>query len=60
MAANGNDIGGKTVNATNLTTAIRNPTAQVCNDRKALIQHGLNPVAFAYPGGASNQTSRTS
>ena len=55
LAAAGNDIGGKSVNATNLTTD-PNPTAQVCNDRTALLQHGLKPVAFAYPGGASNAT----
>ena len=57
LAGAGNDIGGKTVNATNLTTD-PNPTAQVCNDRTALLQHGLNPVAFAYPGGALNATRR--
>jgi peptidoglycan/xylan/chitin deacetylase (PgdA/CDA1 family) len=51
LAAAGNDIGGKTVNATNLTTD-PNPTAQVCDDRTALLQHGLDPVGFAYPGGA--------
>jgi peptidoglycan/xylan/chitin deacetylase (PgdA/CDA1 family) len=55
LAAAGNDIGGKTVNATNLTTD-PNPTAQVCNDRTTLRQHGLDPVAFAYPGGAFNAT----
>ncbi len=55
LAGAGNDIGGKTVNATNLTTD-PNPTAQVCNDRTALLQHGLAPVAFAYPGGAFNAT----
>jgi peptidoglycan/xylan/chitin deacetylase (PgdA/CDA1 family) len=55
LAGAGDDIGGKTVNATNLTTD-PNPTAQVCNDRAALIQHGLNPVGFAYPGGAFNAT----
>jgi peptidoglycan/xylan/chitin deacetylase (PgdA/CDA1 family) len=55
LAGAGNDIGGKSVNATNLTTD-PNPTAQVCNDRAALQQHGLDPVAFAYPGGASNAT----
>ena len=55
LAGGGNDIGGKTVNATNLTTDA-NPTAQVCNDRAALLQHGLSPVAFAYPGGAFNAT----
>jgi len=55
LAGAGNDIGGKTVNATNLTTD-PNPTSQVCDDRTALIQHGLNPVGFAYPGGAFNAT----
>ncbi len=50
-----NDIGGKTVNATNLTTD-PNPTQQVCNDRTAILQHGLTPVGFAYPGGANNAT----
>ena len=58
LAAAGNDIGGKTVNSANLTTD-PNPTAQVCNDRQALIQHGLTPVAFAYPGGAYNSTVQT-
>ena len=58
LSAAGNDIGGKTVNATNLTTD-PNPTAQVCDDRAALIQHGLSPVAFAYPGGAFNTTVKT-
>jgi peptidoglycan/xylan/chitin deacetylase (PgdA/CDA1 family) len=55
LAGAGNDIGGKSVNATNLTTD-PNPTAQVCNDRTAIQQHGLDPVAFAYPGGARNAT----
>ncbi|MDQ1730863.1 MAG: hypothetical protein QOK10_1022, partial [Pseudonocardiales bacterium] len=54
----GNDIGGKTVNATNLTTD-PNPSAQVCNDRAALLSHGLSPVAFAYPGGATNASVKT-
>jgi peptidoglycan/xylan/chitin deacetylase (PgdA/CDA1 family) len=58
LAAAGNDIGGKTVNSANLTTD-PNPTAQVCNDRQALIQHGLTPVAFAYPGGAYNSAVQT-
>jgi peptidoglycan/xylan/chitin deacetylase (PgdA/CDA1 family) len=53
LAAAGNDIGGKTVNALNLTTD-PNPTTQVCQDRQNLMQHGITPVAFAYPGGATN------
>lgn len=55
LAADGNDIGGKTVSSTNLTTD-PNPTAQVCDDRTALVQHGLDPVGFAFPGGAFNAT----
>ena len=55
LAGAGNDIGGKSVNATNLTTD-PNPTAQVCNDRAAILSHGLTPVGFAYPGGANNAT----
>ena len=58
LAAAGNDIGGKTVSSANLTTD-PNPTAQVCNDRQALIQHGLSPVAFAYPGGSYNSSVQT-
>jgi Chitobiase/beta-hexosaminidase C-terminal domain len=55
LSAAGNDIGGKTVNSTNLKTD-PNPTAQVCDDRAALRQNGLDPVAFAYPGGAFDAT----
>ncbi len=55
LAAAGNDIGGKSVNATNLTTD-PNPTAQVCDDRTAILAHTLTPVGFAYPGGANNAT----
>jgi peptidoglycan/xylan/chitin deacetylase (PgdA/CDA1 family) len=58
LAGNGNDIGGKTVNAANLTTD-PNPTAQVCNDRTAILQHGLTPIGFAYPGGATNATVKS-
>lgn len=55
LAADGNDIGGKTVDGSDLTTD-PDPSSQVCNDRTALVQHGLDPVAFAYPGGAFDPT----
>ncbi|HEX3335150.1 MAG TPA: polysaccharide deacetylase family protein, partial [Jatrophihabitans sp.] len=58
VAGNGNDIGGKSVNATNLTTD-PNPSAQICNDRAAILQHGLTPAGFAYPGGATNASVKT-
>src|SRR5207244_8895929 len=53
----GQEIGGKTVDGTNLTTlSSSQQVAEICNDRQALISHGLNPVGFAYPAGAFNAT----
>lgn len=56
MAQSGNEVGGKTVDGTNLTTVTpATATSEVCNDRQALISHGFtNPISFAYPFGASN------
>src|SRR5205823_3774442 len=28
----------------------------ICGDRQALLSHGLQPIGFAYPGGAFNAT----
>jgi peptidoglycan/xylan/chitin deacetylase (PgdA/CDA1 family) len=55
LVADGNDVGGKTVSATNLKTD-PDPTSQVCQDRQNLVSHGLDPIAFAYPGGAFDAT----
>jgi peptidoglycan/xylan/chitin deacetylase (PgdA/CDA1 family) len=57
LAAAGNDIGAKAYgyNLTNNSAA----QAQVCNDRYYLIQHGLTPAAFAYPGGAYDATAES-
>jgi peptidoglycan/xylan/chitin deacetylase (PgdA/CDA1 family) len=55
LSAAGNDIGGKTVNASNLKTD-PDPVTQVCQDRRNLISNGLNPISFAYPGGAFDAT----
>jgi peptidoglycan/xylan/chitin deacetylase (PgdA/CDA1 family) len=53
----GQEIGGKTVDGTNLTTLTSSQQiAEICNDRQALISHGLNPAGFAYPAGAFNAT----
>jgi Polysaccharide deacetylase len=51
FAAAGDEIGGHTVDHVNLKTA---PDArhQVCDDRAALVAHGLDPLSFAYPYGA--------
>ena len=55
LQAAGNDVGGKTVNASNLTTlSTTYATNQVCNDSQTLLSHGLNAVSFAYPGGTNN------
>jgi peptidoglycan/xylan/chitin deacetylase (PgdA/CDA1 family) len=57
LAAAGNDIGGKTVDGTSLTTLTASQQiAEICNDRQNLISHGLKPDTFAYPGGAFNTT----
>jgi peptidoglycan/xylan/chitin deacetylase (PgdA/CDA1 family) len=53
LAAAGDEIGGKTVDGTNLTTlTAQQQIAEICNDRQAIAQHGLIPFSFAYPGGA--------
>jgi peptidoglycan/xylan/chitin deacetylase (PgdA/CDA1 family) len=57
LAAAGDEIGGKTVDGTNLTTLITSQQiAEICNDRQAVLQHGLQANSFAYPGGAFNTT----
>src|SRR6266566_8321441 len=59
LAAAGSEIGGKTVDGTNLTTlTTQQQIAEICNDRQTILQHGLKPFSFAYPGGAgaSNTT----
>lgn len=57
LAAAGNDIGGKTVDGTNLTTlTAQQQVSEICNDRQNILSHGITPIAFAYPSGASNST----
>lgn len=51
LAAAGNAIGGKS-DSTNLTTD-PNAAGQACADRR-LLQYGITPAGFAYPGGAFN------
>ncbi|HSL11184.1 MAG TPA: polysaccharide deacetylase family protein, partial [Actinomycetota bacterium] len=60
LAAAGNDIGGKTVNGINLKTTADAATKmrEVCDDRTALLQHGLDARTFAYPFGAFDQTAK--
>src|SRR5258708_5020433 len=57
LAAAGDEIGGKTVDGANLTTLTTSQQiAEICNDRQAILQDGLQANSFAYPGGAFNTT----
>lgn len=57
LAAAGDEIGGNTVDGTSLTSLTTSQQiAEICNDRGALVSHGLKPTTFAYPGGAFNTT----
>jgi peptidoglycan/xylan/chitin deacetylase (PgdA/CDA1 family) len=60
LAAAGDEIGGKTVDGTNLTTlTAQQQISEICNDRQAMLQHRLTPTTFAYPGGAFNAIIET-
>jgi peptidoglycan/xylan/chitin deacetylase (PgdA/CDA1 family) len=60
LAAAGNEIGGKTVDGTSLTTlSAAQQVSEICTDRQNLMNHGLAPFSFAYPGGAFNATIET-
>ncbi|HEX8859373.1 MAG TPA: polysaccharide deacetylase family protein [Actinomycetes bacterium] len=52
LAADGNEIGGHTIDHANLKhlkeAAARH---EVCDDRAAIASHGLQPTSFAYPFG---------
>jgi peptidoglycan/xylan/chitin deacetylase (PgdA/CDA1 family) len=53
LAAAGDDIGGKTVDGTNLTTlTTQQQVSEICNDVQNIEAHGVTPLTFAYPSGA--------
>ena len=55
LAAAGDDIGGKTVDGLNLTTlSASQQLSEICTDRQNVLSHGVTPLTFAYPSGASN------
>lgn len=55
LAAAGDEIGGKTVDGTNLTTlSAQQQVSEICTDRQNFISRGITPITFAYPSGASN------
>lgn len=58
LAAGGNEIAGHTLTHRDLTTlAPDQQRNEICEDRKILVEHGFNPVSFAYPYGKSDATS---
>jgi PKD repeat protein len=59
IAADGNEIGGHTVNHSDLTTLSADDAArEICNDRVALANLGVRPTSFAYPFGALTSTTQ--
>jgi peptidoglycan/xylan/chitin deacetylase (PgdA/CDA1 family) len=55
LSAAGDDIGGKTVDGTNLTTlTTQQQISEICTDAQNIEAHGVTPLTFAYPSGASN------
>ena len=55
LAADGNELGGHTVDHVNLTTLSASAAKrQIANDRDALMRHGFTVTSFAYPYGDFN------
>ncbi|MGD0274328.1 MAG: polysaccharide deacetylase family protein, partial [Gaiellaceae bacterium] len=55
LAADGNEIGGHTIDHPHLTLIPSGDArAEICDDRTALIAHGFAMSSFAYPFGESN------
>jgi peptidoglycan/xylan/chitin deacetylase (PgdA/CDA1 family) len=52
LAAAGNEIGGHTIDHARLSRLSEaEARRQICDDRQALLSHGLQPTSFAYPYG---------
>jgi peptidoglycan/xylan/chitin deacetylase (PgdA/CDA1 family) len=57
LAADGNEVGGHTLDHTDLTTvSAAEATRLICDDRSALIARGYPASSFAYPYGNYNST----
>jgi peptidoglycan/xylan/chitin deacetylase (PgdA/CDA1 family) len=62
LANDGNEIGGHTVHHVNLkdsSLSYQQKVHEVCDDRQRLIDKGFNPVSFAYPYAAFDQTAKS-
>jgi peptidoglycan/xylan/chitin deacetylase (PgdA/CDA1 family) len=59
LNAAGNEIGGHTLNHTNIKKLKEYPArVAVCTDRNNLIDHGLAPTSFAYPYGSFDSLAK--
>jgi len=59
LAADGNDIGGHTLDHVNLKhLKMAAARQQICGDRVNLFNQGFQPVSFAYPFGAYDSVAR--
>ena len=57
LAADGNEIGGHTLDHVDLTSVTSaEATRQVCDDRQALLSRGFTATSFAWPFGARNSS----
>jgi peptidoglycan/xylan/chitin deacetylase (PgdA/CDA1 family) len=55
LAAAGNEIGGKTLDGQQLTTlSAPAKVTEICTDRQNIVDQGLKPFSFAYPGGVAD------
>ena len=60
LAADGNEIAGHTLTHRDLPTLSPDEQArEICGDRRNLIQHGFQPVDFAYPFGSWDATTES-
>jgi peptidoglycan/xylan/chitin deacetylase (PgdA/CDA1 family) len=59
LQVDGHEIGGHTLDHVNIgeldPASLRH---EVCDDRQNLIQHGFDPISFAYPFGGYNQAAK--
>jgi peptidoglycan/xylan/chitin deacetylase (PgdA/CDA1 family) len=61
VAADGNEIGGHTIDHVKLTTVSASEARrQIGDDRQALIDHGFTVTDFAYPHGTTTRASSPS
>ena len=56
LAAAGDEIGGTAEGAKLTSLTAQQQVSEICNGRQSIISHGITPVTFAYPAGASDSS----